>query len=61
MANYSLFKSPDGEAVLEDLSAQFEDRPLGDENPYLMAQKVGARDVIQYIKDQMKVEEKIDA
>lgn len=60
MANYSIFKTPDGETVLEDLAAQFEDRPLGDENPNLMALKVGARDVIQYIRDQIKVEERVD-
>lgn len=50
---YQLFESnPVGQIVLKDLEDAF-NGDLLDDNPFRMAAKVGARDVIQYIKERI--------
>lgn len=58
MPKYDWFASPDGREVLDDLKDEFSNVHLGDPNPYVMAQKVGAHTVIQYIESHIEAEEK---
>lgn len=48
----ALFDSPNGEAVLSDLKAQFYDLPsLAAPDPHMTTVRAAQRDVVQYIID----------
>ncbi len=49
-----VFSSEQGRTLLKDLTDEFKEVVLFDENPYKMANKVGSRDVIMFILERMR-------
>ena len=50
-----LFKTPNGQVVLEALEQEFEPTQIFDPNPHITSYNAGRRDVVQYIKQLMRL------
>lgn len=49
-----VFSSEQGRAILKDLTEEFKEVVLFDDNPYRMANKVGSRDAVMFILERMR-------
>lgn len=52
---YQVFNTPNGQEVLKLLEDEFEPVNLFDDNPHRTSYNTGRRDVVQYIKQMMRV------
>lgn len=49
-----VFSSEQGRTILKDLTDEFKEVVLFDDNPYRTANKVGSRDVVMFILERMR-------